>query len=418
MIRYYPIFQREPSCWALALFLHALLFLWRGGMLELPNQELDPIINVNMIVQQFEPQLGQQQASRPSEASKGIFGRIKRLLSREKVTQPEASAQKLAGNMDKKIKNQARSDTQQQLVDKQRKTSGRAFDMAQVSKSRDEQLSMTDKQNIETSISRKMDTNKKPDLKDKGQNRVAKRDLPFQIASARGGDLSMGSDAPTVSVSGQTGKNVKRVTKSYTRPATSASLKDKGSYGGSSNLSGVGGGGAIQGAGSKSTQKGLSGTKYAANPLQDRSGEGGGGSGYRSFGGSGYTPSGQAGSQAGDVSGLSAGGGGRTGKTKRHASGLYELKGPLSNRDILRQVIPPYPDWAKKKGIFASVSLYFFVLHSGIVKDNVVIQTTSGYPKLDKLSIDSLMKWRFAPLPRKDYGKEQWGIITFRFKLR
>ena len=104
-------------------------------------------------------------------------------------------------------------------------------------------------------------------------------------------------------------------------------------------------------------------------------------------------------------------------KTQRHFVPRLS-KTAFSNREILKQIIPPYPEWAKKKGIFASVSLYFFVLHSGEVKNNIMIQRTSGYPRLDKSASQSLLKWRFAPLPREKYGKEQWGIITFRFKVR
>jgi TonB family protein len=46
------------------------------------------------------------------------------------------------------------------------------------------------------------------------------------------------------------------------------------------------------------------------------------------------------------------------------------------------------------------------------------VQRTSGYPALDNLAMASLKQWKFEPLPAAQYGKEQWGIITFRFRAR
>ncbi len=91
-----------------------------------------------------------------------------------------------------------------------------------------------------------------------------------------------------------------------------------------------------------------------------------------------------------------------------------EITGPLSKRKVLRYYAPPFPDWAKTRGILeAAVSVKFFVDNSGRVLDNAVVEKTSGYGALDRLAVDSIKRWSFEPLSGS--VSKQWGIITFRF---
>jgi protein TonB len=89
----------------------------------------------------------------------------------------------------------------------------------------------------------------------------------------------------------------------------------------------------------------------------------------------------------------------------------------LSGRKILNQVLPPYPEWAREQGLIATVSLAFFVRHTGEVNEsNITVKRTSGQVRLDNAAAAALKKWRFEPLPESQYGREQWGIITFKFR--
>jgi TonB family protein len=92
------------------------------------------------------------------------------------------------------------------------------------------------------------------------------------------------------------------------------------------------------------------------------------------------------------------------------------LLGPVADRKLLSFVQPRYPEWAKKEGVEAIVRLYFVVLEDGSLKENIVVQKTSGYQDFDANAVDALKKWRFEPLPRGSAG-EQWGEITFRYRL-
>jgi TonB family protein len=88
--------------------------------------------------------------------------------------------------------------------------------------------------------------------------------------------------------------------------------------------------------------------------------------------------------------------------------------GPVADRAVLSYQVPDYPEWAKREGIEGSVTLYFFVLPDGRVKENVLVERTSGFADFDDGAVKALLTWRFAALPG---GSEQWGRITFNYRL-
>lgn len=93
-----------------------------------------------------------------------------------------------------------------------------------------------------------------------------------------------------------------------------------------------------------------------------------------------------------------------------------EISGPLARRKIISAVMPQYPEWAKAQGVQAETVIRFFVSREGEVRERVYIERTSGYKELDDLSIAALKKWIFAPLSGEE--ADQWGIVTFRFRLK
>ncbi|MBI4060150.1 MAG: TonB family protein [Elusimicrobia bacterium] len=93
-----------------------------------------------------------------------------------------------------------------------------------------------------------------------------------------------------------------------------------------------------------------------------------------------------------------------------------EIAGPLAGRKILSMSLPAYPEWAKARGIEADVLIRFFVGPEGRVQERMIIERTSGHKELDDLCMEALQKIIFAPLPAGS-KEEQWGIITFRFRL-
>jgi TonB family protein len=95
-----------------------------------------------------------------------------------------------------------------------------------------------------------------------------------------------------------------------------------------------------------------------------------------------------------------------------------EITGPLKDRKILASYMPKYPEWMKEKGIAADVSVYFKVSPSGNVREEMSIERTSSYTELDKLVVAALRQWQFAPLDKSVKQEDQYGIVTFRFRLQ
>ncbi|HSG27054.1 MAG TPA: energy transducer TonB [Candidatus Krumholzibacterium sp.] len=106
----------------------------------------------------------------------------------------------------------------------------------------------------------------------------------------------------------------------------------------------------------------------------------------------------------------------RADSTARRMIDGMSLVGPVADRSLVGYGMPGYPDWAKVEGIEGSVDLYFIVLPNGSVKENILVQRTSGFEDFDKNAIDALLAWKFEPLEGGRTG-EQWGAITFDYRL-
>jgi len=97
--------------------------------------------------------------------------------------------------------------------------------------------------------------------------------------------------------------------------------------------------------------------------------------------------------------------------------GNASLMGPVADRPIAHHVMPEYPEWAKRDAVEATVTVRFVVRPDGSIKENVFVQKTAGFEDFDFNAVSAIKAWRFAPLAAGRTG-EQWGAITFRFRLR
>jgi len=97
--------------------------------------------------------------------------------------------------------------------------------------------------------------------------------------------------------------------------------------------------------------------------------------------------------------------------------GGASLAGPVADRRVIDFTMPTYPAWATSQAVEATVTLYFLVLPSGQVKENIQVQKTAGFQEFDTNAVRALQSWRFAPLSGGD-AREQWGTITFRYRLK
>jgi TonB family protein len=91
---------------------------------------------------------------------------------------------------------------------------------------------------------------------------------------------------------------------------------------------------------------------------------------------------------------------------------LLRIRGPLATRKIVEK---PHPPQVKVK-IEVEIELTFWVLPDGTV--DRVVPSIKGDAELERIAIQYMKQWRFAPLPMDQPQVEEWGIIPMRFKLR
>ena len=105
-----------------------------------------------------------------------------------------------------------------------------------------------------------------------------------------------------------------------------------------------------------------------------------------------------------------------SGRDARKLAGA-DLVGPVADRAVVHYRVPDYPDWAKRDAVEGSVTLYFLVLPDGRVKENVLVERTSGFADFDTRAIEALLEWKFVALRSTPSSNEQWGRITFNYRL-
>lgn len=95
----------------------------------------------------------------------------------------------------------------------------------------------------------------------------------------------------------------------------------------------------------------------------------------------------------------------------------FSIAGPISQREIIRKLVPRYPKWALDRRVSGTVVVRIWVQPNGQVKNTPTVESSSGYPDLDQVVVDALRGWEFAPLGPGVKAENQWGVITFKFML-
>ena len=88
------------------------------------------------------------------------------------------------------------------------------------------------------------------------------------------------------------------------------------------------------------------------------------------------------------------------------------IRGPLSFRRIVERPQPP----PVKVKVDTEIELTFWVLPDGMV--DRAIPSVRGDTDLERVAIQYLKQWRFAPLSKDQPQVEQWGAIPIKFKLQ
>jgi TonB family protein len=88
------------------------------------------------------------------------------------------------------------------------------------------------------------------------------------------------------------------------------------------------------------------------------------------------------------------------------------IRGPVATRKILER---PWPPPVKVK-VEAEIELTFWVLPDGRV--DRAIPSVKADVELERIAIQYLKQWRFAPLPQDHPQGEQWGTLPIKFKIQ
>jgi len=398
-----------------------------SGNIEL--ERLVPIVEVDYIIQ--EEIITTRQVRVPGRPAQTFKEKVKHFFSKQVV--PAKKEELLAGKAPAKLEADKIKGISQEktLVDKSLSLSRKA-DLSLKNKAKEELISKFKEDGILLASGRISVTDSKSEkLKDK-RYKVAKEDLPFQVATREG--IKGDEDIVAIDLGNKTSKDIL---------TQAPSLKDiKGKAGFEEGVVGV-----VK----EEAREKLSGSEVLANLLaiakQEEAGKSEG-DGISSGSGGALTDksgslkevkseervkggafgeavvlsraakkgSGLAGSGSEESSSPSEADD-RVAKRERRGRVIFEIRGPLSDRIVLYRELPSYPEWAEKEGIEAGVSVHFVVLSDGKVKDNIYVVKTSGYPVLDKLVMEVLRNWKFASLKGDLYGKEEWGVLTFYFSF-
>ena len=89
----------------------------------------------------------------------------------------------------------------------------------------------------------------------------------------------------------------------------------------------------------------------------------------------------------------------------------FKISGEIAKRGILWKKLPKYPKGLQKE---VALRFKFLVLPDGSVRSIIPLQ--KGDPRLEKITITALYKWKFAPLPPSSQEIQE-GVITFIYKL-
>lgn len=422
------ITSRDIACLVFAAAVHSLLFLWQGGILNLPQDQGgglgDMIVNVNFMadVPSYE------EAGGGSPKPKGFLSRIASIVK----GQGAAKAERAPGV------DESQSDTWA----KAEKLTDKPFSAQDGFKGI---MNKTDSLDIAKGTSKEVimkpsDGNfekAQPNLKE-NTFKMAKMDVPFPILKPKTQDALANVNAIPVVVGKTTSGSIKSLDGGAgAGPALqSKTFASKGSSAGSS-FSGLGK--TSGGSGSNSGSGGLAMGAGSGGGSGQIAGVGGSGSGAGGVGGSGYGDGGSgggrgggngSGSGSGSGGGRSWGGGGSgfgsggmqtlprrsvaadtpaigTSVSKSHPG--FTITGALANRPIASKVLPPYTSDAR-------VALRFRVDWSGKVLDGIIVEISSGNPSFDRQVIAALKQWLFSPLAASRTNEVQEGLVAFVFK--
>jgi protein TonB len=90
---------------------------------------------------------------------------------------------------------------------------------------------------------------------------------------------------------------------------------------------------------------------------------------------------------------------------------------PRFNADYLHNPVPAYPSISRRLGEEGRVVLRVFVDADG-APAQVEMRTSSGFPRLDEVALDTVRKWKFVPARQGERAVAAWVLVPISFSLK
>lgn len=440
------ITKRDVICFAIALAVHSLLFLWKGGLLKSVGQSTqalgDMIVQVGYLSEN--PGGGYPGTDeRPGSGSGNLLSRVKSFFSLPApAPQAKTGGDLAVGVASQQLESKPNWTKTEQALNNKNFIQQKDFKQSALDSSMGVSNGDAQQQSLSAPSAQGNFKTAGTALKEKSFQ-TGLKDSPFKVVQPKSIDTLSNINAIPVSVEGD--KNQSGSASVVGSDSVGPSMKSKElSSGGMGSRGGFGGSGGTRSSG---------GGKDGAGMLA-MGGGGGHGDGPMAIGGTGGQGAGGTGTDTesyGDGHGSGYGGGGGTGvggfgtgtgsKSWGGGTGIgatrmeslprkdvvpsepagkksassgdkdFIITGALAGRGIMTKVKPKY-----ENGFDGRVALKFAVDYSGRVLDGIVVVLSSGNPTFDQKVIASLKQWVFVPLDNGRTNEIQEGVITFIFR--
>ena len=90
---------------------------------------------------------------------------------------------------------------------------------------------------------------------------------------------------------------------------------------------------------------------------------------------------------------------------------------PSFNADYLHNPVPPYPSVSRRLGEEGRVVLRVLVEADGVAA-RVELRTSSGFPRLDEVALETVSRWKFVPARQGDRAVAAWVLVPISFSLK
>lgn len=105
-----------------------------------------------------------------------------------------------------------------------------------------------------------------------------------------------------------------------------------------------------------------------------------------------------------------------TGITRPASPSAAAVVLPSTDADYLNNPPPAYPRMSRRMGEQGTVLVHVFINAEGRA-DKVEIGTSSGYPRLDEVALETVERWRYVPGKRAGVAEAMWFNVPIRFVL-